>query len=171
MKEREAERTPKMQRLRFLAQVCSLSFAVTGCAGVWTPPEPLVAPRQPMRVEAPFARTWDAAIDVFADRTIPIRTIDRASGLIVAEPTKVEAGQAELADCGLSPIGIEYAPTDANWNLIVRSDSTHSTVKATVRFLAVSQGVGATSIECTSRGVWETQLEERIKAAAEAKKP
>lgn len=139
---------------------------LSGCV-VPAPPAP-PTPRDAMAVGAGFGRTWDSAIDVFAERNIAIRTIDRASGLIVAEPMKV--GSGAYADCGRTMWDVEIPPTDATWNLLVRGDSTRSTVKATVRFASTSPAYG-TSVVCSSRGTWETSLEERIKASAEGKKP
>lgn len=150
---------------RFLAFF--LVAGVVGCLPV--PPAP-PAPHAPMAVQASFGRTWDATIDVFAERNIPIKNVDRASGLIVAENQKVGQGGQEFADCGSSPMAIPFLPTDAAWNILVRGDSTQSTVRASVRFLAITTGTGATTVECSSKGVWETQLEQRIKTSAEARR-
>ncbi|HEY2377614.1 MAG TPA: hypothetical protein VGH98_16665 [Gemmatimonadaceae bacterium] len=118
-------------------------------------------------------------IDVFAARNIQIKTIDRASGLIVAERQRVsDANPDALADCGtMSNGGAHLYPTNAVWNVLVRGDSSSATVKATVRFAWInSAAVSALHVsetdatkECESRGVWESALEQRVKATAEAK--
>lgn len=148
-------------------RLVAILVASAACAPV--PPAP-PQPRAAVSVSAPFARTWESAVDVFAERNIPIRTLDRASGLIVAEPQKVSRTDAPmLADCGSSPMGIPFNASDATWNLLVRGDSLRSTVRATVRFVAASSGMGAATVDCSTKGVWESQLEERVKASAETK--
>jgi len=134
----------------------------TGCATL--PPAP-PAPHTAVAVNAPFGKTWDAVIDVFAARNIAIKTLDRSSGLIVAEPQTVAASDArDLADCGTA-LGIPLRADAATWNILVRGDSTHATVRATVRFIQS----GTVVHDCSSRGVWETALETSVKDAAEGK--
>jgi hypothetical protein len=135
------------------------SLLLTAC--VPTPPTP-PPPRPGTAVNASFSKAWDATIDQFAERTIQIKTLDRSSGLIIAESQPVGASfRTELADCGT----VNHQPimaTAATWNVLVRGDSTRTTVKATVRFVpALSSGL------CYSRGVWETEFEDLIRARAE----
>lgn len=147
--------------------LCAL-IAVLGCAS--TPPAPPV-PRTAVDVNASFGKTWDAVIDVFAARNISIKTLDRASGLIVAERQAVAPDEARsLADCGTA-FGVQVRAEAAFWNVLVRGDSTHATVRATVRFTEGGEGSRITSreTECSSRGGWESALEGRVKAAAEGK--
>lgn len=140
-------------------------FALFLC-GCTTPPAPL-APRSLTAVNAPFSRTWDAVIDVFADRNIPIATMDRASGFIAARPAVTGRADTLYADCGKA-IGVKTLPTAASYNLVVRGDSTRSTVKMTISFTQTSgEGAFATNKECTSRGTLEAAVEQQIKAKAE----
>lgn len=155
--------TPRIHKISTHLQAIGLSLLLTACASV--PPAP-PAPREAAVVTAPFTKTWDAAIDVFAQQNISIRTIDKASGLIVAEPMHTTRSDSSFADCG-TIMGLPIPVTGAIWNLLVRGDSTKSTVRATVRF---TSGTGGDASDCSSRGLWETQLEQRIKASAEAKK-
>lgn len=132
-----------------------------------------------MEVRASFAKTWEAAVDVFAERNIPIKTVDRASGLIVAEVQAVSVKDSVgLADCGSNALGIKLWPDVATWNLLVRGDSTRATVKANVRFVMVTgstRGLFGTEqqgtvTDCSTLGKWETDFETQLKAAAEKKK-
>ena len=154
-----------------MRRALALSYAVAhlilvGCAPV--PPGPPIA-RESVSVRAPFAATWDAVIETFADRNIPIRTLDRASGLIVAEPVVVSPPRADsLADCG-STMGMPIPPDRAMYNVLVRGDSLTSTVKVTVRFTQGGRPNDPVLIECSSRGVWESARERAIKEAAERK--
>lgn len=132
-----------------------------------TPPAP-PTPRSGTAVAASFGKSWDAVIDIFAERNIPIKTVDRASGIIVAEPQSVATRIDSLADCG-TVIGRAIYPDRATWNVLVRGDSTRSTVKATVRFTQGGTPGDPQLVECSTRGIWETALEQGVKANAERK--
>lgn len=134
-------------------------------------PEP-PAPRVAMEVLAPVARTWEAAVDILAERNIPIKTMDRASGLVAAEAQRVGSGGGSLADCGKDGFGMARVPVSATWNLIVRGDSARSTVKANVRFVGVpAMSPSGPFVDCSTRGTWETEMETQIKTAAEQRRP
>jgi hypothetical protein len=134
--------------------------AAAGC-GYKAPTPP--APRDAMEVSASFGRTWDAVIDEFADRNIPIRTIERASGLIATELLTISHDARSEADCGTLN-GRMLPPTHAIYNVLVRGDSARATVKATMRWVRVNKDV---SITCETTHRWEGALEERVKGRAE----
>ena len=149
-------------------------LTVAACVKV-TPPR--TAPVRPtMQVAAPFAATWDAVIDLFASRNIPIQTLDRSSGLIVAQMSFVpEHGAPAWADCGTRSIpGVSslevrterLAPTHAEMNILVRSTDAGSTVRATVRWTRRGPDVPEPLL-CETTNVWESALEDGIRAAAE----
>jgi hypothetical protein len=105
--------------------------------------------------------TWDAVIEVFAARNIPIRTIERVSGLIVTDNLNVGPEGKEWANCGSAGLG----PSHGTYNVLVRGDSIRSMVKATVRWsLYVSQ---AADTECSTTHEWERRFEDQIKQLAE----
>ncbi len=142
--------------------------AMVGCA---TPPTTVATPRTATTVNAPFERTWNAVIDVFAEKNIPIATLDKASGFIVADAQFVGASAkdaAEWADCG--KYGIRTIPVTAGkYNVVVRSVDEHSaTVKVTVKWAG---DLGGTAYECVTKGVWETDFEKDIKSRAELQQP
>jgi hypothetical protein len=139
-------------------------------AGCVTPPSTAPTPRTAMSVNAPFAKTWNAVIDVFSDRNIPIRTIDRTSGLIATDKLSVPAQQGvKWADCGKNN-GEAVPPQLAVYNVLVRGDSTQSTVKVTVAWTSVVTPMGgnAQGVDCVTHGVWESDLENTVRAKAEA---
>jgi len=151
----------------------ALTLAIVGCSV--QAPAPPVPRAEVTGVNAPFNKTWDAVIDDFASQNVPIKTIDRTSGLIVAELLSVgpEAGK-RWADCGSDMMAGKLAPTSAIYNVLVRGDSTKSTVRVTVRWVRVGMARGLStatvSEECGTKAVWEPEFEARIKAAAESKK-
>lgn len=148
------------------------ALALGACAKYYPPVA--VAPRAAWKVAAPFEKTWNAVIDVFAEQNTPIQTIDRSSGLLVAEraviPLQTTAQQQYallLADCGLLRNGgntVHYWPTTATYNVVVRSSADGSTVKVTAKFLSVS---ASNRFECVSHGRYETETEIAIQSRAE----
>lgn len=156
---------------------CAL-VAVVGLSLACVQPGPLLAPppappRDPKPVEASFGRTWDAVIERFAEDRIPIRTIERASGFLATEPMPVPSSmneEADWADCGTAPFIGRLYPTEASYHIVVRGDSTRSTVRASVRWTTPIGSEEYTSDrECATTGNWETALEEGIAARAEAR--
>jgi hypothetical protein len=128
-------------------------------------PPPPAEPRNATPVNASMGETWDAVIDLFATRNIPIRTIERASGIIATEGLRVEPEDgAKWADCGQYG-NSHYRPTTGIYNVLVRGDSTRSTVRTTVRWSYITLKV---NLDCTSSYVWEHGLEQDVKTRAEA---
>lgn len=132
------------------------------------------AARDATPVSASFERTWRATIDVFAERNIPIATIDKTSGLIATTALSIDAPKDTVltwADCGATTGigGVEFTATRATYNVLVRGDAPRSTVKVTVRW-AFWQSFGAfgeNSRDCVTKHVWERAAEADIKARAE----
>ena len=145
--------------------------AIVGCIPPVPPATPIARP--PVPVAAPFAKTWEASVDVFADKNIGVRTIDRSSGLIVADPVTVPIKfqnpktPIEVADCGQS-YGRYEQPTNATYNVRVRGDTVGSTVLVTVRWVIAETSISR-EIACTSTGVWEREFEKLVKEKAEAR--
>jgi hypothetical protein len=137
-------------------------------------------------VAASQARTWDAVIDLFAERNIPIRTMERASGFIATEQLSVNAEEGlRWADCGKAkwPFGgkrrdkegkeVDYsriAPDQAIYNVLVRGDSAESRVKVTVLWQYAGIN-GRRAVECSTKGVWEWEMESTIQQRAETRAP
>jgi hypothetical protein len=143
---------------------CALFLA--GCSFYEPPPTPV--PREATPVNASLGHTWDAVIDLFAARNIPIRTIERASGLIASDLLGVnEADEKEgkWGSCGTVD-GERIAPNYAIYNVLVRGDSASATVRTTVRWSYVVERSTRLQ-ECTSTYVWERDLEQDVKERAE----
>lgn len=150
-----------------------LSLVLAGVLGCtkplgWYVPQP--TPSRPETiVNADFERTWNAVIDHFAANVIPIATIDRASGLIVAKTAAPGAVAARGADCGAyrtTATTTEGSPTAANYNILVRTTPSGTRVRATIAWeggLTTDRGF----YPCQSTGVVEAEMETAIKALAE----
>lgn len=138
------------------------------------PPRPDVE-RDGTSVRAPMAKTWDAVIDLFARRNIPIKTIDRSSGLIVTELMQARSAESQsYADCGTNAMSnARLGPTHGSWNILVRGDTATSVVKVTPRFVRQGESrvlfSGKQVVEdCSTTGILEGHLESEIKGLAEA---
>jgi hypothetical protein len=111
-------------------------------------------------VPTSFGVAWNAVIDHFTTNTIPIRTLDRASGVIITELMTLRDKDAEVwADCGGNVLGDVLAAT-GSYNVVVRGDSAKAMVRVTARWLTTA------GKECPTKGVYERELEAGILARA-----
>src|SRR5437667_10539466 len=88
-----------MERAQALAIILCCGLAL-GCV---YPPSTTATPRSPTYVASSFAKTWDAVIDVFSERNIPLRTLDRSSGFAATDELGDDRS-ARGADCGSDAI-------------------------------------------------------------------
>jgi hypothetical protein len=170
----------RSMRSRLIASLGAL--IVLACAVPKAPPLP--TPRAPVEVNAAFGKTWNAVVDFLADNRIVVRTIDRESGLIVAEPVRYEYKRGEQlpADCGNNIYGA-VSPSEGTYSIIVRGDDVRSTVRADVRFRYIDPDPEDTlsgsfdidpdpedtlsgSFDCSSTGIWERRLTDSVAARA-----
>jgi hypothetical protein len=156
--------------MRKLAGTTLMVLPLVASCTRYEPPAP-VSPRQGTAVAASFARTWDAVIDDFANRNVPIRTIERASGIIVTE-RRASLVDTRYADCGArrdarDEVVERLNATHTGYNILVRGDAVRSVVKVTPIYMRVDPTTGADIQVCESTGVWETEIEAMIKARAE----
>jgi hypothetical protein len=146
--------------------LCALVLAFTSGCVTFKPPRTVPPDRTPTPVDASFDRSWDAVIDVFAERNIPISTIDRSSGLIATTPLSVGTDGLVWADCG-TEMDAPLLPESGTYNVLVRGDSAASTVRVNVRWAPGPRSLAG----CVTKGVYEAELEELIAAIAEERAP
>ncbi len=166
--------------------------SLTACGTGYVPPRLAVVPREATPVSASYDTTWATVVSYFADRNVAIRTIEKASGIIVAEALRADMQNREpikdkkgkvvhylgslpqlgppiFADCGSS----EGYPLDllaASFNVRVLGDKNRSTVRVTARFTtAYGTGVGRQVVDCVSTGKFEMDLEARVKKVADTR--
>ena len=153
---------PSVKRLSLLSAVTTLLIFTACTSG----PTLVPTPRAGTPVKASFGRTWAAAVDVVAERSATVRTIDRPSGLIIAGDIVLGDSTSRWADCGHNSDG-PFPPVRMTYNVVVRGDSTSSNIKINAFWASTLLGpVG----DCVSRGVWEAQTEALVKAKAEGGK-
>lgn len=144
-----------------------LAFLTAACAGHTLPP---VTPRTflatgPATLNVSAAKTWQATVDVVADRSAATRTLSRESGFI-------ESGNLDLTGWSLderyrvADCGGHTAPEYVRLTFTVRGDSAQSTVEVRTAYVGVNDG-GA--FACRTTGQLEHDLVREIRAKAEAR--
>lgn len=165
------------------------AVATLGTCVSYQPPQS-PAPREGTQATAPFDSTWSAVVSYFASRNLSIRTIEKASGIIVAEagradllanrPVQIDAngnhmyrngkpvlGAPVYADCGTIK-GPPVDPITGAFNVFVRANGAGSIVKASVRYTSqYLTAAGPIAVECVSLGKWESELEALVKEQVE----
>lgn len=137
-------------------------FVLFGCASL--PPAPAL--RSDTQVNGSFGKTWDAVVDYFARSSIPVKTIDRSSGLIAAEATRMAGDNSRFATCNI--LGLRnVAPEGGTFNVIIHGDSTRSMIRVTANWIGLD-GKGD-RIDCVSHDTFEQEFEAAIKAKVETR--
>lgn len=129
-----------------------------------TPPQTYPAP-EPITASASYGRVWDATVDVLTGSSTPIKTIDRASGVILTDLMRISDEQGErYADCGKGGVGTRWVADRVSYNVRVTGDSARGAVRVVALF-SMAARVGL--FECVSRGVLEREMAATITAAAQ----
>jgi hypothetical protein len=137
----------------------SAFLVLLSCTPAAPPPAPTASP-----INASFNQSWNAVIDVLAEYNIPVKTLDRSSGFVAAEVSALSiADLSEFSTCGgiLDLMINKERYGIATYNILVRGDSSTSSVKTTARFVH-----GATT--CGTKNVLESRVQEAVKTRAEA---
>lgn len=143
-------------------RLAGVTWALAGCS--LQPPKMYPAPES-LTIAASFGRTWDAVVEHFATSSVPIRTIERSSGIIVTDQMGVARDDASgWSDCGTDGLGGTSRANRASYNLLVRGDSSTSTIRVTATFTST---IGVSPYGCTSTGAYERELMQFVKARAE----
>ena len=145
-------------------------LAVVVTAACSTGPSTVPTPQQAVVVYASFDATWDAVIELFSQQNVPIKTIDRSSGLIATDDMVVSGDQArDWADCG-SNAGAKVTADHAVYNVLVRGDSTQCTVRVTAAWSAYFKEIWSgqwINRSCVSSHKWESAMQQDAKVLAE----
>ena len=156
-----------------MKKIFVLCIGMMGCNLPNFEPPVQPAPRTGTPVEASFTKTWDAVIDIFSERNIRIKTMDRTSGLIVAETNSAvgltEGQLNDYADCGGYGPTLRTYPNFVTYNILVRGDSTKSIVKANALWEKRSTSQYDLARDCVSKGNWEILIERAVLEIAQRK--
>lgn len=140
-----------------------------------TPPTPAATPVSATAVGASFGKTWNAVVNVLADRTINVKTMDRSSGFVTAQASEMPKDSLKkyTTNCGGGGImaSLLLTPSDqaavARYNILVTGDSAASSVRVTTQTI-MDFGSGVT-LKCLTNGVFENSIQGEVKARAEQK--
>ena len=123
--------------MRTTAATVRLLLGVVLCGGLsacWFEPQVAVAPpvvQKDAVVGAPLDAVWDAAVEWFATHNLPIKNIDKASGLITTERSMSVADASRYMGCGQSETTgegkVELVDHTGTFNLVVRAEGDAST--------------------------------------------
>ena len=148
--------------------VLRLSVAVfIGCT---SPAPPAPPPRPAVDLAASTDATWNAVIDLFVDRNIPIKTMDRASGFMSGELVPLAEEDARAwADCG-TQLGPDPPATTGTFNILIRGDSSRASIRVTAKWIRDDRSEATRDARvCTTRSVWERGIEGAVRAKVEGR--
>ena len=138
-----------------------LILAVLLSACTVTPPTSAPAPAEKV-VRAPVDVVWPQVVAFFANNSIPIQTIEKASGLIVSQPLELSPSQrAAWIDCGrFGEKQMTVLSATVAFNVFVRpeGDSTAIRVNTALSHTSAEAGIQTIPASCVSNGHFESQL-------------
>lgn len=149
----------------------ALVILFAGCMASYTSPRTYEVERERTYAK-PFDEVWDKIIEWFALKHLQVKEADKSSGSVLAEIRLNVKHSSECCDCGNATEGVFEQKTISlarvNVSILAReSDETHTLVKVSMFFWTTldssgEYGHGARKIECSSKGLWESDLLEHI---------
>lgn len=110
---------------------------------------------------APFDPTWDAVIDVFADRNWAITNMEKASGLITTDWMRLSS-EDRFADCGGSGLA-SVVTREIRFNVLVRGKGPAATVTVNATFRELRSFDGREGyVDCESTGAVERLIHQLV---------
>lgn len=108
-----------------------------------------------------FNQTWGDVIEFFAENNIPIKTLEKDSGLVVAETESLSDQEITLmADCPSSALASSDANI-ANYNVFVRETDAGVRVQVNTKFTRILRGSLSNATKpfsCNSKGEAEKRM-------------
>lgn len=142
--------------MKQLVIIFGLGFTLANCA---TPPKQHYFDKS-RTINQPFERTWQNTIQFFTGNNIPIKTIDKSSGVIYAEKLNTNQQEGEkFADCGASALEL-VLQTKISLNIFLQKIGPNQT-KGTIntQFSQVREfDRRRREVTCNSRGTLEQRL-------------
>lgn len=140
-------------KIRVIAWLCLGLLPLGGCE---TPPA--VHDVERTRTYAKSKNVvWERLIQHLSSANIPIKTIDRDSGIVYAEPVGVDF--TNYADCGASfPVILSRTAAINVFVKPLRADRTQATVNATFTARRYAGSLPPSFVSCTSRGGFEKDI-------------
>ncbi|MCL4510012.1 MAG: hypothetical protein M1470_02945 [Bacteroidetes bacterium] len=153
-----------MKRRLMLALL--LGPVLAGCASVPVPP----AIQDTEIINAPFDKVWSAIVGTLAEQSLPIQSIDKASGLVTTQFVVFANGilaQRAIDKVAVKPSSLLYTWSGGRYMLsifVTKSGENQTRVKITTHIEAFENNVTYSWMICYSNGTIENQLFNAIKA-------
>ena len=159
--------------MRRILLVMVLALAMAGCG--WNYRPPAANPKKYVfTVNAPRAKVWPAVVAAFAEINIPIKNIDKSSGLIASDPMRSKMGpDCNCGDRAWRSGTIEPFSDEAmvRFNVFITGDNP-TTIQINTRFsytyIETTQwGIYKLPLTCVSTGRIEGLIRQKILAKME----
>lgn len=139
-----------MMQMRYAT--IALAVMLTGCSTAKAPPVPVEASRS---YAMPYDEVWGRVVEVLASANIQIKTIEKESGVIYAEPAQANPA---FADCGADIFSVTVA-RPATLNIVVRPADSGTVVTVNTSFRKVRSFDNTPyTAACHSTGLLETTI-------------
>ncbi len=139
-----------------------LVAALVGCTPL--PPTATADFKQTRQVEIDFDGAWQRIIDQLANEPIPIKALERSSGVIYAQG--LVPSDSGMADCGRGRGWKAIDQTAVNLNVFVRQAPTATAITINARFTQVYvSGPDSRVILCVSKGTLEERIFDSLRRA------
>ncbi|RLB51898.1 MAG: hypothetical protein DRI90_22610 [Deltaproteobacteria bacterium] len=181
-----------MKRRRLTSAMLIIVAATTievGC-GEAVYNTPVVYPVEKERtIDKPFDAVWQSAVEWFATHNTPIKTLDKASGLISTEYSLSMAEAAAHMDCGSGDSSfmgkVELEKPAGNFNMVIKKQDESSTKVSVNVFFACTVNkyryenllsteyilLSSEKVDCGSKGTLEKELLDHIALAPQLSQP
>jgi hypothetical protein len=165
--ERRDDRAMRIQETARAAVVFGGCIAAIASATAPKPP-PTGEVQRSQTIVGTFDGTWNAIVDLFAERDWKIDKLDKPSGLITTDWMSLsESDAVAFADCGTAPMANNT--TAVRFNVVVREAAGGTSVIVNTTFRQVRRfGDQSSTIDCYSKGAVEHFVQQE--AAARARK-
>ncbi len=149
--------------------LCMLALVLVGCA----PIRAAIESPSDYAVSAPFDETWKRTVSFFATQHLPVTTLEREGGRIVARSATLTAEQVrDWIDCGSDGgtprvemyVSRHGLTANADFNVSIRPAGESSIVLTTVALrVSDTRPFADSKTDCKQNGGFERQMLEAIK--------
>jgi hypothetical protein len=116
-----------------------------------------------MTITEPYATTWAALLELFAEKKWAIRNMNEKAGLLTTDWLDLGEEAERYADCGKATL-IQRSRTQVEFEIRVRATATGTDVNVGAAFRREASAGGFTN--CTSRGSVETAIQNDVAVRA-----
>lgn len=153
-----------------LLLLLSSMLLISACASLKKIDEPKI--EKSVTVQVPFDKAWTEVISYFSEKGIPVKTLEKASGLISTEDMSFQTvTDSKLFVCDKYKFGGKEPvfPGIAKFNVFVRKVNDKETSVQVNTFASATMNIlgptyNSMSLKCYSTGEHERMLFERLKS-------